>query len=303
VRSKGAKAGFVDKIEKAASAAEKKWREEAKREDAAAKSAAPLYAADETGIYKFEETGPRKLANFSAVITADLTKDDGSAETERAFRIEAECGGEKRTFDVSADEFRDLKWHMPKIGPAAIIEPGRGVEDELRHAIQTLSLGKTARQHVFTHVGWRKIGETRVYLHRDGAIAGGPLPEGVTIELPSALADFRLPVPPVGEERVRAIHASLDFLRLTNDSMLPSLMLAAIYRAPLGGADFSVWLYGSTGFFKTAVATLAQAHFGSGYRPQTLPGSWNDTGGALLEKAYLFKDALCVFDDFKPAEA
>jgi hypothetical protein len=63
-------------------------------------------------------------------------------------------------------------------------------------------------------------------------------------------------------ERVSAVQDSLQFLSLVPDRIsLP--LLAAVYRAPVGRADFSLFLTGKTGVFKTALAALCQQHFGA----------------------------------------
>jgi hypothetical protein len=80
--------------------------------------------------------------------------------------------------------------------------------------------------------------------------------------------------------------------------MLP--LLAAVYRAPFGGTDFSVYLTGRTGTFKTALAALCQQHFGAGLDASGLPANFASTPNALEELAFMAKDTLLVVDDFAP---
>ena len=68
----------------------------------------------------------------------------------------------------------------------------------------------------------------------------------------------------------------------------------------LGRTDFSLFLAGRTGVFKTALAALCQQHFGAGLDAANLPGSFASTGNALAELAFYAKDALFVVDDFAP---
>jgi hypothetical protein len=78
-------------------------------------------------------------------------------------------------------------------------------------------------------------------------------------------------------------------------------LLAAVYRAPLGKVDFSLFLAGPSGTFKTALAALCQQHFGAGMDARTLPAHFDSTGNALEGLAFAAKDALMVVDDFVPA--
>jgi len=77
-------------------------------------------------------------------------------------------------------------------------------------------------------------------------------------------------------------------------------LFAAVYRAPLGGADFSLFLTGRTGTFKTALAALCQQHFGAAMDATCLPAHFASTANALEELAFCAKDALLVVDDFAP---
>lgn len=63
------------------------------------------------------------------------------------------------------------------------------------------------------------------------------------------VAYYLLPAHNVGP-RVNAVQASLLFLSLASDRVTFPLQ-AAVLRAPLGRADFSVFLKGKTGVFKT----------------------------------------------------
>ena len=76
---------------------------------------------------------------------------------------------------------------------------------------------------------------------------------------------FILPSSPAHVELKDAIRASLAVLDLAPDRVtVPTL--GAVWRSILGAADFSVFVYGATGRFKTALASLLQQHFGAGSR-------------------------------------
>jgi len=89
-------------------------------------------------------------------------------------------------------------------------------------------------------------------------------------------------------------------LTLASDAVMVPV-LATVYRAPLPIApDCSVWMFGRSGTFKTAITALGQQHFGSGMDAQHLPGNWTSTANSLEMQAYLLAHALYVVDDFSP---
>jgi hypothetical protein len=95
------------------------------------------------------------------------------------------------------------------------------------------------------------------------------------------------------------VRSSLRLLAVAPDRVsLP--LLAAVYRAALGAVDFSMFLTGLTGSFKTALAALCQQHFGASMDAAHLPGNFASTANALEELAFGAKDAVLVVDDFVP---
>jgi hypothetical protein len=236
------------------------------------------------------------VANFQARIVSDLMVDDGDQE-QRAFSLEAEVAGQRIAFSVSAVEFAGMGWVLKRLGPQAIVYPGQ--QQHARAAIQWLS-GPIPQERIFAHLGWRKQGRHWVYLHAGGALSGdGPLP-GVQVQLPAALQSYHLLPSDQAGERVSAVRSSLQFLSLAPDRITFPL-LAAVYRAPLGRVDFSLFLTGKTGVFKTALAALCQQHLGAAMDASRLPGHFASTANALEELAFQAKDALLVIDDFAPS--
>ncbi len=235
------------------------------------------------------------LANFTARIVADILRDDGEQE-KREFRIEAELAGFKLALVLTAAEFGRMNWVLRLIGPQAIVYPGQ--HQHTRAAIQLLS-GKVQQARIFTHLGWRKQGTQYVYLHAGGALgSNGPI-SGLEVQLPSALQLYRMQTPGNPSEPTQSIRASLRCLSLAPDRVSFPL-LAAVYRAPFGKTDFSMFLVGKTGVFKTALAAVCQQHFGTGMDAAHLPGHFASTANALESLAFHAKDALLVVDDFAP---
>src|SRR5260370_8859388 len=125
---------------------------------------------------------------------------------------------------------------------------------------------------VYTHTGWRRLDARWAYLHNGGALGASLAVAGVETSPPAALAPFILPAPPTGAELRSAIRASLAMLDLAPDRVtVPTL--GAVWRSILGAADFSVFVHGATGRFKTALASLLQQHFAAGFAADRLPGA------------------------------
>jgi hypothetical protein len=111
------------------------------------------------------------VANFNARIVREIIVDD-DCTLKREFGVEAELGGQRFAFVVSAAEFSRMGWVLQRLGPQAIVYPGQ--QQHARAAIQWLS-GEIRRERIFSHLGWRKYGEGWVYLHAGGALgAQGP---------------------------------------------------------------------------------------------------------------------------------
>ena len=191
-----------------------------------------------------------------------------------------------------------MGWAVEELGPRAIVYPGFAVKDHARTAIQIHSRSITSRR-IYTHTGWRRIGDDWLYLHGGGAIGpNGPVTD-IEVSLPGTLAAFRLPRPPQDDELRRAVRASLRLLRI-GPVRITAPMDGAIYRSVLDQSDLTIPLFGHTGVFKTELAALGQQHFGAGFTARNLPASWSSTGNALEALAFTMKDALLVIDDFAP---
>jgi hypothetical protein len=259
------------------------------------------YRETEHGLMWLKKTSsgevPVQLTNFVARIAAEVVEDDG-AEVRRTLEIEATLNGKASRFRILASQFTAMNWPLEHLGAGAIVLPGFGTRDHARAAIQLLS-GELSQRIVFAHIGWRRRDEGWIYLHAGGAIdASGPL-ENVEISLPEPLQEFKLPAPPAGSALVQSIRGSLRLLKLAPLRIVAPLF-AAIRRAVLGAADFSIHLAGPTSAGKSELVALAQQHFGASLDARHLPGSWMSTGNANERLAFFAKDAVFVVDDFAP---
>jgi DNA primase catalytic core len=236
------------------------------------------------------------LCNFNARVVEELVLDDG-AETTRSFAIEGalESGEQLPLIRVPGSQFNGMAWVTQNWGCPAIVKAGFSVRDQLREAIQRLSLSVQQRR-VFTHTGWREVNGKWVYLTANGAVGC----EGFEVDLGPGLSRYRLPNKP--KDVAGAIRVSLELLKLGPLTVMAPL-LASVYRAPLASAfplDLTIWLEGTTGSLKSTLAALLLSHFGD-FDRTNLPGAWAATANHLEIRAFKLKDAAFVIDDFAPS--
>jgi hypothetical protein len=273
---------------------------------AAVEAAGPMphYVVNEHGTFverhTREGTVLAPLANFVAEIAGETIRDDG-LEQQRSIAL-CLTFSDRQTFhtEVTAAQFNDVRrLALEAAGPAAIVYPGQSAGDHLRVAIQQLS-PVWSRRHVYTSTGWREVPDVGwVYVHAGGALcADGPV-EDVSVSLRPPIDEFALVDPPFGASLRNAVRSGLRVMKVA-PLVVTVPLLGAVYRAPLGPAELTVWVAGATGVGKTQLVALAQQHFGARLDAQHLPGSWSSTANALAELAFLAADSALVVDDFAP---
>lgn len=236
------------------------------------------------------------VANFSARVVGDITLDDGLDES-RHIALEVAVDGRMVRIVLGTAEFSRMSWVLHKLGPRAIVYPGQ--QQHTRAAIQSLS-GEIQQEHIFAHLGWRKHRQNWVYLQSGEVVsAEGPKPD-LRVRLSDPLKRFQTRQPTDAAALLAAVRSSLAFLSVAPDRITIPL-LASVYRAPLGPVDFSLYLAGRTGTFKTALAALSQQHFGAAMNAAHLPANFASTASAIEEIAFEAKDSLLVIDDFVPS--
>jgi hypothetical protein len=119
------------------------------------------------------------------------------------------------------------------------------------------------------------------------------------VRVPSSLKGYDLSVDTEGHDLAEDIGKVFELLSLTFLKITIPL-LAAVFRAILGTADFSIHLYGSSGNAKTELLALIAQFFGAGLDSRHLPASWGSTGNFLTSIAAYAKDVVLPVDDFVP---
>ncbi len=240
-----------------------------------------------------------KLADFSAKITAVVDRDDGG-RLKRFFSLVGidRNGGALPEVEVLVEQFASMGWVMKNWDVRAVIEAGPAAKDRVCKAILMNSAG-AARRLIYEHTGWRRLNGSDAYLTPAGAI-GAP---DVQVELDDALKRYDIPLPQAGDDVVKIVQASVDFIGIGRYHVTLPLW-ASMYLAPLNEAvdtNFTLWLIGLSGCGKSRTIGLALSHFGD-FDHLHLPAAWCDTRGKLEQLAYWAKDMPLVIDDFSPGQ-
>lgn len=244
------------------------------------------------------------LCNFTARIVEELAQDNG-LETNLLYRL-AGChdGKELPPIDMTYEQFVGMTWAAKQWKSGCCIEPGNGIKDALRAAIQTISNkdSPVERRVVFTQTGWRLVDGAWVYLHGGGGLgATGPV-AGIETDLRD-LSRYTLPDPSkTKQERHAAALASSRYLSLAKiEITLP--LLACTFLAPLAQAlkvDFTLWLEAPSQSQKSSIAGVALSHFGKEIDRTSLTANWTATANSLEGTLFTLADSLAVIDDYAP---
>ena len=243
-------------------------------------------------------TSLKQLAYFGAQITAVVTRDDGIEKSQKE-RIKFWTANRAGTIEADGVELAEHpeRYARKVLGPGAVI-PTKVIPRLVGEAIALLSdTVEIPWDHIYTHIGWHQINNEVVYLHGGGGIGASGSIASVSTELPTSLGEFILPSPP--DDLSSAIQSVLRLLDVAPDPIIVPL-LAAVFRAPIGGVDWSLALSGHTGVRKSTLAALAQAFWMPSARYDHLPASFHGTANSLADLQFLSADALLVVDDFAP---
>lgn len=242
------------------------------------------------------------LCNFAAWPTRDILKDNGIT-SERFTELEGLLQGSTlRPVKIPSKEFQEMKWVIGAWGTSAAIKPKR--EQDLRYALQLMAQSGIPETTIFTHLGWRKIKGSWVYLHAGGAV--GSDNESIEVELTERFKRYVLPSE-VKDKRM-ALKGSLLCLELGPKKLLYPLY-AGVWLAPLceplrqAGIEPShlTYLWGDSGAYKSSLIALLLSHFGD-FNKLVLPASFKDTKLSIPEMAFEAKDIILVVDDLYPAQ-
>ena len=244
-----------------------------------------------------------KIANFVAEITEEEAHDDG-VSVDRNYRIRgtAADGSLLGEASIPCADYPAMAWVDKQFGHRAIITPN--CQAHMVAAIKYLSLDKgVSIKTVYKHTGWRCLdGEWR-FLTASGALGSQGLDPAVAVDVGLWASAYALPSPLVDQQALHDAMAKAERLLGLLPAPMAYALFSAAFRAPLAAAypvDFSVYLEGCTGSFKSECAALLLGFFGTQFHGKRLPASWAGTENALVEYAFRLKDNILVIDDFNP---
>lgn len=291
--------------------AKRERRANSKAEDLAVvrtpRTAAARYRVGADGcLYWIKDNGDDlMIATCAPQVIGCVVRDDGSGDDpEQVIRIRVTLPtGVVGEVGVTPREFADpFTWTVKAVGPRGVILPVPNAAGHFRAAAQLRAPDDLPTQVVYTHTGWRILGNRWRYLSGSGALGADGLDEAVTVELARPMDGYALPDPAVvSEQETRdAIRASLDILDVAPDAATAPT-LGAGYRAPLPEPpEGTVFVHGKSGALKSQLTALAVQHFGSKMDDKHLPGSWESTANALEERAFQLNHTLFLIDDYNP---
>ena len=260
------------------------------------------YSFSSSGLWLDTSNGPRRLSNFVVIPQEFVTKDSGKPKKEVCVKVYG-CSNTKELpkTTLTLEEFERMTWPSSEWGFSVITEVQSNVTHHIRRVTQTLGSEFAKATTVYTHMGWRHIGESWCYLHSGGVIGD----ETAQVELSKDMTSYSLPAH--AESYQEAVRASLR-LKDVAPSEISIPLLALVYLSPLNeffrqaGCEpaFVTSLTGPTGTMKSTLAALALCHFGQ-FTGKSLPGDFNATRSALEARGFALKDTLMVVDDFYPS--
>ena len=239
-----------------------------------------------------------RLTNFFAEIALETTKVDGR-DSLKTFSVKGQLSDGKPLpeVEVNAADFDRLDWVLNHWGAKAQITVGPKHKEHTAAAIKFCS--KPVERTIYQHTGWITEGGKHTYLSASGGIGANGRNEAIETELQGILASYDLPPP--SEKGAFDFNIALDQFEDLIEGGIGLLLLGSVFRSVLSEFEpctVSVYLQGTTGTFKSAIAGCLQAFFGKRFHGSHLPENWSSTGNAIEKKAFLAKDTLFTVDDF-----
>jgi len=251
------------------------------------------------------DTGlPLPLSNFQARIVGDEVHDDGVNQG-RFFEIvgSLDTGENLGTVTVDAKEFEGLQWIPPRWGSKPFVVPAKFARDHLANAIRTNSPEATSRR-VFSHTGWRRCDDEWLYLHAGGALGATGNRGDVSVSLiEGRLSSYDFSEAMTAAPSTADVATTIEQLtELGPSSVVGPLIASAVCAAIVEcmPVDFSIFVYGTSGTFKSETTALIQNFFGARFDGKSLPANWSSTENSIERALFLAKDAITVVDDFCP---
>ena len=219
----------------------------------------------------------KKLCNFLPRLSAEITVDDGLTETKRLRIVGEHAGGYALPeIEIAGSEFTAFNWLLEHWGVDCNLEPGSGVREHIRYAIQSTA-PRAERMSIYAVTGWKKISGGWRYLM--------PGDETVSVQLPGKLKRYEMKAGYTPAD-ISTAFCLLEMPSAPKEIIYP--LLAFTFLSPLNEflhrancePKFVLFLLGKTGTRKSTLAALFLSFFGS-FTASDLPLSFRDTANSI----------------------
>ena len=239
----------------------------------------------------------KKLCNFTPRLLSEITVDDG-VETTKRLRLGGKLAGGRvlPEIEINGSELGSFNWLLDKWGVECVLEVGKNVKDNVRHAIQ-LTAPAADKKCIYTVTGWKKIDNHWHYLL--------PNDSRFDVDLSGKLKHYSTEQN-FSEQDIANVFMMHEIPPVKKEILYP--LIAFTFLTPLNeflkrtGCEpkFVLFLVGHTGTRKSTLAALFLSFFGQ-FTASDLPLSFRDTANSILHNSFTLKDVLTCIDDFHPS--
>lgn len=267
--------------------------------------------------YRYEPTGMfngQQVANYQAVLTENITLDDGvEKQTRHRFIVKTPSGAQQQ-IEIDWGDWADDKKALAALRKALHDGTARDDRRFALDAVKSLSLvgDGPAQRLIPTATGWHQINGKWHYLMPDGSITADGIDRSQICHVPENAAGnhYAMCGPGDAQNGARAVRMLMDGLASDQAEamvLLGQAALALLHRYMNDDGRALVWLDGETGAMKTSLVRTILSLFGPRFTAERGDGApvpkWDSTAVGLELLAFTYRDTLLLVDDYKQATA
>jgi hypothetical protein len=256
-------------------------------------------------IINKKENNELLIANFKIRIVAHIKvclKDGSVIQRVRVSGTNID-GKKLPSAVVDAEIFWSFTWLHKAWGIKQEIISGKQERKFFKESVNYYGK-KAVDETIVAYPGYYKLGNELIFLAHNTAISINDTKGKVSCELPSHFTNYSLPKPTLDEAKaIKCLKATLLLLKISKENQaLGIVLIATLFRAVLSHAkrpDFSLFMVGRTGSFKSSIAGLILAFYGKNFNLDNLTASWGSTENANEHLLNALNHVVFVIDDFK----